>query len=271
MISVLTLALATAASVGTAGSVTTTVSAADTGATGAVAADTAAPMSWRAGFEYGFESFTMSRAAWQTYTARLERKIAHGSIALEGEDATRFSLWDQAVALDAYRTLWRRAYGNLRVSVAPGAQVLPRSDVTAEVYQGGGGGWEVSAGYRRMNYAGHGVDLWGASLGKYVGNWYVVARATAVPQSGKLGGGAWLLVRRYLGTADDYLDVSGGVGSEVATVAVDSVAVSRTQFVTARLQRFVTPRLGLTLGATWNAQRGIPTRSGLALGVLYRW
>jgi YaiO family outer membrane protein len=239
--------------------------------TGAATADTAGRAAWRAGLEYGFEAFTTSRAAWQTYTARVERKSARGSIALEAVDATRFSLWDQAAALDAYRTLWAHAYGNLRVSVAPGAQVLPRSDVTAELYQGIGRGWEASAGYRRMNYAGRGVDLWGASLGKYVGNWYVVARATAVPQSGRLGGGAWLLVRRYLQTADDYVDVSGGAGSEVATLAADSIAVSHTQFLAARAQHFVSPRVGLTLGATWNVQQGIPARRGLTFGAMYRW
>jgi len=243
--------------------------AADTGAV--PAADTAGRGSWRAGFQYGFEDFTASRATWQTWTGRVERRWASGSLAFEAEDATRFSLWDQAATLDGYRTLWRRAYGNLRVSVAPGAQVLPRSDVTAEVYQGLAGAWEVSAGYRRMGYAGHGVDLWGASLGKYVGNWYLVARATAVPQSGKLGGGASLLVRRYFATADDYVDLSGGAGSEVATLAADSVTVSATRYLAADWQHFVTPRLGLTLGATWNAQQGIPNRRGLMLGVLYRW
>jgi YaiO family outer membrane protein len=244
--------------------------AADSGAASR-AADSSAQAAWRAGLEYGFESFTTGRATWQTYTARVERKFVHGALALEAMDATRFSLWDQAAALDAYRTLWRLAYGNLRVALAPGARVLPRSDVTAEVYQGVRGGWEASAGYRRMSYPGRGVDLWGASLGKYVGDWYVVARGTAVPRSGKLGGGASLLVRRYLQTADDYLDVSGGLGSEVATIAADSVVVSGSRFLTARLQRFVTPSLGITLGATWNIQQGIPARRGLALGVNYRW
>ncbi len=239
--------------------------------TGAVPAADSGHGSWRAGLQYGFEDFTAARATWQTWTARVERRWAVGSLAFEAEDATRFSLWDQAAALDGYRTLWRHAYGNLRVSVAPGAQVLPRSDVTAEIYQGIAGGWEASAGYRRMGYAGNGVNLWGASLGKYAGDWYVVVHATAVPQSGKLGGGAWLLVRRYLATADDYVDVSGGAGSEVATLAADSVAVSHTRFLAANLQRFVTPRFGLTLGATWNAQQGIPNRRGLVLGVVYRW
>ena len=234
-------------------------------------ADSVAPAPWRASAGYAFESFTSRLAAWQAYTLRAERHVAGGSLALEGQVATRYGLWDQSVALDAYHTLWRGAYGNLRVAVAPGARVLPRSDLTAEVYQGFGPGWEASAAYRRMNYPANGVDLWGVSLGKYVGNWYVVARATAVPQSGRLGGGAWLLVRRYFATADDYLDLSGGVGSEVTTLAADSVTVSHSQFLAARVQHFVTLGLGFTLGATWNAQQGLPVRRGLALGVLYRW
>lgn len=257
----LTLALAAAAAA---------APATDTGARPA-AADSARRAEWGASLSYGFESFTSSWAAWQAWTVRLERKDASGSIAVEGLDATRFGIWDQGGALDTYHLLWRRAYANLRLGLAPNAQVTPRLDLTAEVYQGLPGAWETSASYRRMSYVGTGVNLWGASLAKYVGNWYVIARVTAVPQAGKLGGGVSLLVRRYLQTADDYLDLSAGTGSEVVTLAADRVAVDRSRFIAARLQRFVTARIGISLAATYNTQQGIPTRRGLALGAMYRW
>jgi len=226
---------------------------------------------WTASLEYGFQAFTHVDAAWQTWTARFERRTAAGAIALEAGDATRFALWDQSLALDAYPKLWRRAYGNLRIGVAPGARVLPRSDVLAELYQGVGGGWEISGSYRRMSYPGQSVNLWGASIAKYLAHWYVVARATAVPQAGKLGGGAWLTVRRYLATTDDYLEVSGGGGSEVVTLAADSVTVNTSQFLAARLVQYLTVRVALTAGATWNVQQGLPARRGLSLGLGYRW
>lgn len=265
MTPLLTLALAAAAAA---------APGADTGAAPgrtASAADSGQRAEWRASLSYGFESFTSSWAAWQAWGARLERKTAAGSIALETLATTRFGLWDQGGALDTYHLLWRRAYANVRLGLAPNAQVTPRLDLTAEVYQGLPGAWEASASYRRMSYAASGVNLWGASLAKYVGNWYVIARVTAVPQAGRLGGGVSLLVRRYLQTADDYLDFSAGTGSEVVTLAADSVAVDRSQFVSARLQRFVTARIGFSLAATYNTQQGIPTRRGLAVGAMVRW
>jgi YaiO family outer membrane protein len=233
--------------------------------------DSTTRAAWRGTLTYGFEAFTAGRATWQAWMARVERKTPQGSLALEALHSSRFSLWDDAGALDAYHTLWRRAYGNVRIALAPGAQVLPRLDATAEVFQGVGGGWEASAGYRRMSFSGSGVNLWSASLAKYVGNWYVVARGTAVPQSGKLGGGVGLLVRRYFQSANDFLDVSGGTGSEVVTLGADSVNVSRSQSLSVRLQHFVSARVGLTIAATFDTQQGIPNRRGLVFGGLYRW
>ena len=239
--------------------------------TGAAAPDTGARGSWRASLSYGFEDFTSSWASWQAWDARFERKTASGSIAAEALASTRFGVWDQGGALDAYHLLWRRAYGNLRIGLAPGAQVTPRFDLTAEVYQGLPAAWEASASYRRMSYATSGVNLWGASLAKYAGNWYVVARLTAVPQAGRLGGGISLLARRYLETADDYVDLSAGTGNEIVTLAADSVAVDRSRFLAARLQRFLTARVGVSVAATYNTQQGIPTRRGLTVAAMYRW
>lgn len=225
---------------------------------------------WRASAGYAFESFTSQRATWQAYQVRVERKLRHGSVALEMGDASRFSLWDQSLALDAYQTLWRRAYGNVRLAVAPGAQVLPRSDVTAEIYQGVPGGWEASAGYRRMSFPGTSVNIWDASLAKYAGDWYLRARLMAVPQSGRLGGGLALEARRYLRTADDYLDASAGVGHEVITLPIAPV-VAASRFLAARYQGFFSTHVGISVGATYNSQQGIPDRRGLALGIICRW
>jgi YaiO family outer membrane protein len=227
---------------------------------------------WRASAGYGFEAFTSQRAAWQAYQLRLERRIKSGSVALEMGDASRFSLWDQTAALDTYHGLWRRAYGNLRLALAPGSRVLPRSDVTAELYQGFAGGWEASAGYRLMSFPGQHVNIWDGSLARYAGPWYLRARLTAVPQSGKLGGGLAVEARRYLRTADDYLDVSAGVGNEVVTVPLPTPPlIASSRFLAARYQGFFSIHVGAGVGATYNAQQGIPDRRGVAIGIIYRW
>ncbi len=245
--------------------------AADTGGAPAVAPaqDSVAAPHWRAALAGGFESFSSLRTPWLTWLARVERRDRRGTIAAEAVLDRRFSLWDAGGAVDVYHVLWRRAYGNLRVVAAPGARVIPRVDASAELYQGLGAGLEVSASYRRMTYPGGGVDLWGASAAKYAGDWYVRVRGVAVPRNGELGGSLGLLVRRYLGTPDDLVDVSGAAGKEVVTVGPGPLLELRTTTELAlRLQKFVTPRTGLSLIATYAAEQGIPTRTGLTAGII---
>ncbi len=247
--------------------------AADTGAAPAVARapDTVPAPAWRAALSGGFEAFASLRTPWLAWLARVERRDRRGTIAAEAVLDRRFSLWDAGGAVDVYHVLWRRAYGNVRVVAAPGARVIPRLDASAELYQGVGAGIEVSAGYRRMSYPGGGVDLWGASVAKYAGDWYLRVRGVAVPQHGELGGSLGLLVRRYLGTPDDLVDLSGAAGKEVVTVGPGPLLEVRTSTELAlRLQRFVTPRLGLSLTGTYAAEQGIPARTGLTVGVVRR-
>lgn len=248
-------------------------------------ADTGGALRWHATLGYGFEAFTQGRTPWQSASAEVGRRFDHGAVIGQVLAARRFGLTDGGVAVDAYRTLWPRAYGNLRVQVDPGADVLPRLDVAAELFHGVRGGFEFSAGYRRMQYAGDHADLISAGAGAYAGNWYLRSRAVVVPRSipvppGGASGGALhasvsLAVRRYFATADDYLDVQGGLGEEViATGAFPSgplVEVRRTRYLAATFRTFPTPRLGLSVGATFNGTDGFPDRRGLTAGVTTRW
>ncbi len=233
----------------------------------APAADTGAPR-WRAALTGGFESFASQRTPWSAWDARIERRDGRGTLAAEAVLARRFSLTDGGGAVDAYRVLWSRAYGNVRVVVAPGARVIPRLDASAELYQGVGDGWELSAGYRRLSYAGGGVDVWALSAAKYAGDWYLRARGTLVPTAGTVGGALGLLVRRYLGTSDDLVDVSASAGKDVVTLGPALLEVRTTTEAALRVQRFVTARWGLSATATYAGEQGIPTRIGMTVGLM---
>jgi YaiO family outer membrane protein len=239
------------------------------------APDTVTAPRWRAGLNYGFEAFTRDRATWQAASAQLGRRFAHGTLIGELITATRFDLTDRGAALDGYQTLWRRSYGNLRVQVVPDSKVLPRLDVSAEVYQALAGAFEVSAAYRRMQFTHDRANLFSAGLGKYTGNWYLRARTTIVPKSGTTGVSGSLAVRRYLASADDFLDVQVGLGQELITVGSGpngpDIQVRANRFVALRIQKFVTPAIGVSVGATYNGTDGFPDRRGLSAGASYRW
>ena len=236
----------------------------------AAPADTGAR--WQAALQYGFEAFTRTLAAWQAASARLERRTPAGSLALEALTATRFGLRDAGGAAEAYWPAWRRAYVNARLQVLPGAAVLPRVDILAEAYQGLPGGWEISAGYRRMAFLGAGVDLWSASAARYAGSWYLRSRLTLVPQAGRLGASGSLLARRYLRSDLDLVELQAGVGREVVVIGAGPVVdVRGTRFVAARAQVEIARGFALAVAATVNDQKGLPTRRGLTVSVTHRW
>lgn len=227
---------------------------------------------WEASVQYGYQSFSSERSDWHTYTASIRRTFSRGSVCLQSIRTRRFSSWDEATALDGYLDLWPRAYGNVRLQVTADADVLPRSGYAVEVFQGFGEGWELSGSYRHMDYPSANVDMYGASLGKYVGNWYLRWRTTFLPEAGSILSSHAGFIRRYLGTVDDFLEIGGGRGKEVVTTgAGPRIETLRTHFFTFRVQKFLHPRLGVTLTATYNDQQDLPVGRGLSFGIITRW
>lgn len=226
---------------------------------------------WRASATYGYEALSGGRPAWHAATLRLSRRTGRRTLAAEALVARRFDLSDAGVAGEAWSPLWRRAYGSLRVQVAPGAAVLPTTDVALDLYQGLSGGWEAAGGYRRMQF-GRGVDIYHAGLAKYAGNWYLRGRLTFVPRGGTTGTSGFAAGRRYGATADDWWEIGGGLGEELITVgAGPAVAVRRNGVALARVQRYVTPRTGMAAGVTYNGTRGFSSRTGVSVSLLRRW
>ena len=231
---------------------------------------------WQAGLTYGFEAFVgHQRATWQAGGVRIGRRFAQGTLIGEVLTARRYAHTDRGFAADLYRTLRPRAYGNLRLQLMPGADVLPRLDATAELFQATSGGYEFSAGLRRMEYASSHATILSAGVAKYLPRWYLRARALVVPHEGATGAAASLQARRYLKTDDDFVDLSAGLGREVVTLGTAPsgpvVELRKNRFVAARVQHALTRGLGLSLVGTWSGTDGLPDRRGLTAGVTWRW
>jgi len=227
---------------------------------------------WRAGVLYGFEDFTSVHETWHSANVHVGRRFARGTVIGEFVYARRFHQDRGGFAIDAYHDLWRRAYGNVRVQHVPGGTILPKNDVAAEAFQGLAGGWEISGGYRRMAFDFTASDIWSAGVARYVGDWYLRARALLIPQPGTTGA-LLVSVRRYLATPEEYLDVHVGIGSEVIVAdyvpGVGDVRATRSAALTWRTS--LTQGLGIQIGGAWNDTEGLPVRRGLTFGVTHRW
>jgi YaiO family outer membrane protein len=150
---------------------------------------------------------------WNDQTISVRHHGKQGSIAFETLRAHRFGEQDYAWALDAYTSLWQGAYANLRYQRASAARLFPHNSGRAEVYQSLGGGWEASASDDVLAFPAKRVNIYGVSLGKYVGNYYIALRHQNIVSPGSHSNGDRLLARYYYeGDADNYLELTANRG-----------------------------------------------------------
>jgi len=149
---------------------------------------------------------------WNDQTASVRHYTKRGSIGFETLRAHRFDQSGYAWALDAYADLWNGAYANLRYQRAPAARLFPENAGRIEVWQSLGGGWEASLSDDVLGFDSR-VNIYGASLARYVGNWYIQLRHQNIVSEGSHGSGDRLLARYYYaGDADSYIEATANRG-----------------------------------------------------------
>lgn len=232
---------------------------------------------WSASFGVDYTAFPAGGLHWFDTTTTIRRHYASGSLGFEELTAHAFHLNDRAWALDDYADLWNRAYVNLRYQ--QGTDVLfPRTLYRAEIFQGVGHGWELSASYERLNFPTP-IALYGTSVAKYLGDWYVRWRHLYVPGTAgnpSLGNSDQLLIRDYyLGDADNYLQATASYGVIIAPTGfiLGPVYAQHSWSVAASIVRFVTAHVGFGFGL--DGGYGVeeePYKSYGAFSTLYyRW
>ncbi|MBI2059193.1 MAG: YaiO family outer membrane beta-barrel protein [Nitrospirae bacterium] len=227
---------------------------------------------WKSSARYEFQRFEKDQADWHVFTGSLERKFAPASLILEGFRVSRFGKWDEGVALDSYFGLWSRAYGNLRVQGVFDPDVMPTADVYAELFQGFGGGWEVSASYRNMMFKESVVNMPGISLGRYLGNWYLRGRAFANPSHGEIGYRGAGSARYFFESGDDFVEIGGALGRQVIVLGPGPrLDLRYATDILARAQRYFSRHLGVSLLVSFNDAERTPWGVGASVGVLGRW
>lgn len=209
---------------------------------------------------------------WSSVYALLIRDFQAGALGVELAQVERFGYRDRGVTVDGYRTLWNRSYGNLRLRVNPGSDVLPKADLRLEWFQGLPGGWEPSVSYWRMDFDKDDVDLFGLGLARYVGNWYLREVTSVSRLSGHSALSFSVSARRFLNPPREYWEVSGGIGQEAVVLGPGpEVEVRKTRFLRASLQKFLSARWGYSAATAYNRFEGAPERWGVSLGIISRF
>ena len=177
------------------------------------AANPSGGYNWSASLGLDHTAFSGGRQAWNDAGLSVRRHFSKGSLAIEMLRSEHFGSSDHAWALDGYVGLWSRAYANLRYQQGPRSGILPKQEWRAEVFQGVGRGWELSASVDHLRYSGD-TEFYGVGVGRYWGNWYARYKLQHVPG---VGSGSWgnrfLLRNYYRGDAFDYWELPATVAA----------------------------------------------------------
>ncbi len=230
-----------------------------------------AELRWFATASHEFRRFPNDRPTWQAGTVNIGAKTGKGRASfLEMGWLTRHDRDDFFGAIDHYEPIGGRAYANLRVGLAPGADVSPRNDISAEIFRSLPRALELSAGYRFTRY--HDATAHTPSLGlaKYSGNWYLRLKNSVTPIDGSLGFAVIATVRRYWQTSEEFIGFTVAAGREIVGLPGGTVLARSPTVVSVYGQRFLTMNAGLRLSVEV-VRDGDLSRNGVTAGVLARW
>lgn len=207
---------------------------------------------------------------WNDQTASVRHYMQRGSIGFETLRAHRFDQSGHAWALDAYTDLWPGAYANLRYQRAPAARLFPENSGRIEIWQSLGGGWEVSLSDDVLGFDSR-VNIYGATVGKYVGNWYLQLRHQNIVSEGSHSSGDRLMARYYYaGDADSYIEATANRGRSDDPL---SLAGGRARSGGGSLTwvRYWSRDWGSKLGASFSRDSGDARERGVSIGLYRRW
>jgi YaiO family outer membrane protein len=227
--------------------------------------------SWAAGLSSSWTDVG-SGPRWNDQTASVRHYMKAGSLGFETLRAQRFGQHDYAWALDAYTDLWRGAYANLRYQHSATNRLFPANSGRAEVWQALGGGWEASISDDVLGFDGR-VNIYGASLARYTGNFYVQLRHQNIVSASSHSSGERLLARwYYTGDADNYLELSANSGRSDDPVSLVG-GRARSGGGGFAWVRYFTPQWGGKLGAAFSrsASANAGDERGLSFALYRRW
>jgi len=178
--------------------------------------------------EYQGESFSDGRKDYIDRRLALQLKLSTvGPLVLKASSTDRYEARDHQYGFEFYPRLWSRAYAFVEGTYSPQHRYLPKTSILAEVYQAVSAHWDLSLGYRRMNFAAQPVDIYLGSVGRYFGRFIAFFRWYLTPNS-EGDAFSWTLnLRRYFSDSS-YLFAAYGRGSKpFQVVSIEDYAVVR--------------------------------------------
>ncbi|MCK3683023.1 YaiO family outer membrane beta-barrel protein [Maribellus sp. YY47] len=162
---------------------------------------------------YTFDFFDddFNRDPWQLLAVSYGRNTKLGTVIGRVNYARRFEENGLQLELDAYPKISENNYGYLNYGFSDNA-LFPKNRYGAEWYHNFPHAFEGSLGIRLLDFRGSTVDIYTATLGKYIGNYWISLRSFVTPDSGGTSVSGFLSVRRYFSDSENYIGLRAGYG-----------------------------------------------------------
>jgi len=159
--------------------------------------------------DYFNEKF--NRDPWQIASLSYRRKTKMGSILARANLASKFGDNGIQYELDAYPKISENNYGYLNYGFSQ-SSLFPKNRMGVEWYHNFPKSFEGSLGMRLLFFGSSDVGIYTATLGKYMGNYWISMRTFITPGTTGTSVSGFLLMRRYFSDPEDYLGLRLGYG-----------------------------------------------------------
>ena len=147
----------------------------------------------------------------QYYTVRYGRQTKYGSIIAKVNLNRRFDTNGAQYEVDLYPKIMKGLYAYVNFGLA-NSFLFPDLRYGAELYKSLPKSFEVSLGFRTLKFATSTTNIFTGSVSWYNGNNYWSFRPYLTPSAVGMSESGNLIFRRYRSNADNYFELSAGMG-----------------------------------------------------------
>jgi YaiO family outer membrane protein len=179
----------------------------------ALSGASAAEWKRRVGVDHEYTRVSDLDDPWRTTSLEYSQRTRHATLIGRVNDADRFGRFGRQFEADIYPKFGKGTYAYMNYGVSSDS-IFPTRRYGAELHRSVGGGFELSAGGRFLDFRPPYVKIYTGSVSKYAGNWLFTFRPYFTRKRAESSRSLHLMARRYFATADSYVSLSAGKGSE---------------------------------------------------------
>jgi YaiO family outer membrane protein len=169
------------------------------------------PVRWQVGISYTYDEFTQTFGDWHEVSLYVNRQMSFGSLIGRINHAERFGESDEQLYAESYVKFRPGTYCWFAAGYSPEGKLYPRYSLGFDVYQSLPKAWEISGGYRWLEFSSP-VNIFVGYVGKYWSSWLFGARIYLTPGDAGTSRSYSLFARNYFGDRGGYYGFRYGRG-----------------------------------------------------------